>query len=115
MLWAAYGRITQEGVKGMITNPQNRAEAVRKLVDALGGKMLSYHMLMNGDIDFFIIVDMPEDKSANIALINPMLVRGTGGVESIVTVPCVLAEDAKSLMEKGQELAAAMAYKPPSQ
>jgi uncharacterized protein with GYD domain len=32
----------------MIAEPQNRAEAVRKLVDALGGKLISYHMLLRG-------------------------------------------------------------------
>jgi len=31
----------------MIAKPQNRAEAVGKLVEALGGKMLSYHLLLN--------------------------------------------------------------------
>ena len=115
MLWATYGKLTPESVKGMITNPQNRAEAVGKLAAALGGKMVSYHMLLNGDIDFFIISDIPDDKMADIALLNPMLVRGTGGVENLVSVPCILAEDAVPLMEKAKEMAAAMAYKPAAQ
>ena len=42
MLWVSYGKITQEGIKGMIANPANRAEAVSKLVEALGGKLISY-------------------------------------------------------------------------
>lgn len=115
MLWAAYGKLTPESVKGMITNPQNRAEAVEKLVAALGGRMVSYHMLLNGDIDFFIISDIPDDKIADIALLNPMLVRGTGGVENLFSVPCVLAEDAVPFMEKAKKMAAAMAYKPAAQ
>ena len=47
MLWVSYGKVTQEGVKGMIAEPQNRAEPVGKLVAALGGKLLSYHLLLN--------------------------------------------------------------------
>jgi len=48
MLWASYGKLSQEGIKGMIAKPQNRSEAVGKLVEALDGKMLSYHLLLNG-------------------------------------------------------------------
>ena len=114
MLWAAYGRMTQEGIKGMATKPQNRADAVSKLVEALGGKMISYHMLLNGDIDFFIVVEMPDDKGLNVALINPMLVRVAGGVAKITTVPAILAENAVPLMEKAKDLTAAMAYKTPT-
>ncbi len=48
MLWVSYGKVTQESIKGMIAEPQNRAEAVGKLVEALGGKLISYHMLLRG-------------------------------------------------------------------
>jgi len=52
MLWVSYGKVAQEGIKGMIAEPQNRAEAVWKFVAALGGKLLSYHLLLNGEFDF---------------------------------------------------------------
>jgi uncharacterized protein with GYD domain len=93
MLWASFGKISQEGIKGIITEPQNRAEPVGKLVEALGGKLISYHLLLNAEIDFFIITEMPDDKSAEVSMINAMLVRGSGAIESI---------------------AAAMAYKAPT-
>ena len=28
MLWVSYGKVSQEGMKGMLMNPQNREEAV---------------------------------------------------------------------------------------
>lgn len=114
MLWASYGKITQEGVKGMITEPQNRAEVVGKLVAALGGKLISYHFLLNGEFDYFIVTDMPEDKIAEVAMVNSMLVRGSGGIQSITSVPAVRAEDAVPIMQKAQKMAAAMAYKAPN-
>ena len=114
MLWASYGKVTQEGVKGMIAEPQNRAEPVGKLVAALGGKLLSYHLLLNGEFDFFIVTDMPEDKIAEVAMVNSMLVRGSGGIQSIASVPAVRAEDAVPIMQKAKKMAAAMAYKAPS-
>ena len=55
MLWVSYGKLSQEGMKGMLTNPQNRETAVAKLVEGLGGKLVNYHLLLNGDIDFIKI------------------------------------------------------------
>ncbi len=95
MLWVSYGRVSQEGIQGMVTNPSNRAEAVGKLLEAYGGKLISYHMLMNGNIDFFIVSDIPDDKIADVAIVNAMLVRGSGAIETISTVPAVRAEDCK--------------------
>lgn len=114
MLWATYGKISQEGIKGIIAEPQNRAEPVGKLVEALGGKLISYHLLLNAEIDFFIITDMPDDKIAEVSMIDAMLVRGSGAIESVTTLPAVRAEDAVPFMEKAQQLAAAMAYKAPT-
>ena len=115
MLWVSYGKVSKEGIQGMISNPQNRAEAVGKLLEAYGGKLISYHMLLNGDIDFFIVTNIPDDKIANVTLVNAMLVRGSGVIESIATVPIMLAEDAVSQMRRAKEMSAAMAYKPPTE
>ncbi len=115
MLWISYGRVSQDGIKGMISNPQNREEAVGKLLEAYGGKLVSYHLLLNGDIDFFIVSDIPDDKRANVTIVNAMLVRASGAIESFATVPALRAEDAVPQMQKAQEMAAAMAYKAPTQ
>jgi uncharacterized protein with GYD domain len=114
MLWVSYGKMTQEGIKGMVANPSNRTEAVGKFMEALGGKLISYHMLLNGDIDFLIIVDIPDEKIADISLVVAMLVRASGAIESIATVPAVRAEDAMPKMQKAQQMAAAMAYQAPA-
>jgi uncharacterized protein with GYD domain len=115
MLWESYGKYTQEGIKGMIANPANRAEAAGKLSEALGGKLISCHMLLNGDIDFIIVTDMPDDKLADNALVSPMLVRGSGAIESITMVPALTAEAAVPQMQKAKKMAEAMAYKAPTQ
>ena len=115
MLWVSYGRVSQEGIKGMVTNPSNRAEAVGELLAAYGGELVSYHMLMNGEIDFFIVSDIPEDRVADISIVNAMLVRASGAIETIVTVPAVRAEDAIVQMQKAQQMVSAMAYQAPSE
>jgi uncharacterized protein with GYD domain len=98
----------------MVANPSNRAEAVGKLLEAFGGKLISYHLLMNGDIDFIIISDIPDDKISDIVLVNAMLVRGSGAIETISTVPAVRAEDATKQMQKAQQMASTMAYRAPT-
>ena len=114
MLWVSYGKVSGEGMKGMLTNPQNREAAVAKLVEGLGGKLISYYMLLNGDMDFIIITDFPTDKFEENLLINSMLVRGSGAIESVVTVPAMRAADAVPQMKKAQQMASAMLYEAPS-
>jgi uncharacterized protein with GYD domain len=110
MLWVSYGKISKEGIQGMVANPQNRAEAVGKLIEAYGGKLISYHLLLNGDIDFFIVSDIPVDKIADVTLVNAMLVRASGAIKSIATVPALRAEDAVPQMQKAQKMASAKTY-----
>ena len=115
MLWASYGRISQDGIKGILDKPTNRAEAVGTLLEAYGGKLISYHLLMNGDIDFFIISEIPDDKITDVAFVNALLVRGYGSIENITTVPAIQAADALPHMRKASEMASAMVYIPPAE
>jgi hypothetical protein len=46
--------------------------------------------------------DLPDDKILNIALITSMLVRGSGEIESVATVPAVTAEDAVPYVQQAQ-------------
>jgi|GEM_PF-922681 len=114
MLWISYGKFSKEGVQGLIANPQNRAGAIEKLMAAYEGKLISYHLLLNGDIDFFIVSDIPEEKVADLGLVNTLLVRGSGAVETITTVPAYRAEEAVSLMHQARKMASQKAYTPPA-
>ena len=67
------------------------------------------------DNDFIIVSDIPDDKLADVALISPMLVRGSGAIESVTTLPALTAADAVQQMQKAQMMAAEMAYKSPAQ
>ena len=44
MLWVSYGKMSKEGIQGMVADPQNREEAVGKLLEAYGGKLISFHL-----------------------------------------------------------------------
>ena len=67
----------------------------------------------DSDIDFFIISEIPDDKIADVSIVNAMLVRTYGAIESISTVPAIRAEDAIPQMKKAKEMAAAMVYASP--
>ncbi len=84
------------------------------MLEAYGGKLISYHLLLNGDIDYFIVIDLPADKFEDSLLVNAMLVRGSGAIESITTVPALRAEDAVPQMQKAQQMASAMTYQAPT-
>ncbi|MGA9534578.1 MAG: GYD domain-containing protein [Desulfobacterales bacterium] len=114
MLWVTYGKFSKEGIQGLIAKPQNRAEPVRKMVEALGGKLISHHFVLNGDIDFIIFTDLPNEKLADISYANAMLVRGSGAIETLTTVPAISSENAVSQMKKAQQMAAAMVYEKPT-
>jgi hypothetical protein len=43
-----------------------------------------------------------------------MLVRASGAIESIATVPAIRAEDAVPQMQRAQQMASAMAYQAPT-
>ena len=114
MLWVTYGKFSKEGIQGLIAKPQNRAEPVGKLVEALEGQLISHHFVLNGDIDFIIFTDQPDDKLVDIAHVNAILVRGSGAIETLTTVPAISAENGVSQMKRAQQMAAAMVYEKPS-
>ncbi len=106
MLWVSYGKASKEGMKGMITKPEMySAEPYGKLVEAYGGKLISYLVLLNGDIDIIVVMDIPDDRIADVAFVNAMLLRGSGRIESLTTVPAIRWEDALPLMQKAQQMA----------
>lgn len=76
-LFLVTGCYTAAAMKGMIANPSDREAATRPLVEASGGKMLSYYVT-TGESDFLMIVEA-EDESATLAA---LIVAGASGTVS---------------------------------
>jgi len=70
-------RWTKEGVEKIKESPA-RLEAGKKAIEASGGKIVSFYMLM-GEYDMAIVVEAPDD--ATLALISLSL-AAKGGVRS---------------------------------
>ena len=114
MIYVTYGKMSKEGLNGLTAKPENRAEALGKMVDALGGKLIDYYFLLNGEIDFIIVSEFPDDQNVNeLSLIDALLVRGSGAIESITTLPALRAADAVLLFERAKALQEAATYSKP--
>jgi uncharacterized protein with GYD domain len=86
-LWT--GGYTAEGIRGVMREGgTGRLEAIRKLVEGVGGRLESAYWAF-GKADFFIVVELPDNVSAAAAA---MTVAGAGAVE-LITIPLLTAEE----------------------
>ena len=53
------GRYTREALEGLVARPQDRAAASAKLLEAAGGKLLSFYLTL-GEYDFMITAELPD-------------------------------------------------------
>jgi uncharacterized protein with GYD domain len=92
--------LKSETVGKLIQNPEDRSIAVGKLVEQLGGKLLSFYYTFD-EYDGIIIVDMPD----NIAIAATSIVAfAGGGVTKIKTTILVSVKEAMAAMAKGKGL-----------
>jgi uncharacterized protein with GYD domain len=92
----AYSR---EGWEAVVANPQNRIEAVRPVVEKLGGKIESAWFSF-GDYDIVVITEMPDNVSA--AAIAMAFAAG-GACKSVQTTPLISAEEALQALKKARD------------
>jgi uncharacterized protein with GYD domain len=102
MIQAAY---TPEALATLINNPQDRAEAIRPVIESLGGKLENFWFTF-GDYDVVAICQMPDNVSAAAF---SFIGSAGGAVKAIKTTPLMSAEDAIEAFKK----ASALNYQPP--
>ena len=102
LLQVAY---TPEAWANIVKNPHNRIDAVRPVVEKLGGKIES-GWLSFGDYDLVAVIQMPRNVEA--AAFSLAAAAG-GAVKSIKTTPLLTMEEGLEAMKK----AAASGYHPP--
>ena len=97
---------TSQAWANQLKHPQNRVEAVRPVVEGLGGKIVSAYYAF-GEDDLVFICDMPD----NVAAAAFSIAAGAGGALTHVhTTPLMSIDEGMKAIKKG----AASAYKPPS-
>ena len=54
---------SKEGIGALLANPQDRAAAVRPIVEGMGGKLDSLYFAF-GDYDAIVVVELPDNVTA---------------------------------------------------
>jgi uncharacterized protein with GYD domain len=92
-------------VGAMIKNPQDRAAAIRPLLEKLGGRLHGFWFTF-GEFDIVAISEIPDAVSAAAFA---MAIASSGAMSSYRTTPLLTVDDAVAAMKK----AAGVGYQPP--
>ena len=102
LLQASY---STQATAAMIKSPQDRAAAVRPVIERMGGKLHGL-WLSFGEYDAIVIAEMPDNVSAAAVA---MAVGSSGGVSAYRTTPLLTTAEAMEAMKK----AGGVGYQPP--
>lgn len=94
------GRYSHAAMKGMVAKPEDRAASVAKLMEAAGGRLVSYYMTF-GPSDFHVTVEMPDEKSLLAAL---GAVAAGPGVADLNTCLAIPSDQAMAALSKSKGL-----------
>ena len=95
------GCYTAHAVKGMLAEPSDRAEAVRPLVEASGGQMISF-LVTTGETDFSMVVETDDLEGLLAAL---MAAAATGTVSNLKTVQAFTSAEFQAAQKRAGQLA----------
>ena len=102
MVQASY---SNQGISDLVSKPQDRAAAVRPLIERMGGKLESFDYAF-GDYDAVIIAELPN----NVAMASlAMAVGASGAISSFKTTVLLSMEEAVEAMRQ----ASSVGYRPP--
>ena len=106
-IFITQARLSQEAVKNLVARPEDRFNAVKKLVAAAGGKLLHYYAT-TGHYDVLLISEAPDGADAVIA---GMAAAASGSVSQVVTTRAWSSSEFKAMAEKAKKALAS--YKAP--
>jgi uncharacterized protein with GYD domain len=94
---------TPEGVRGLKdAGAASRAKAVDDMATALGGRLESFHLAF-GEVDAYVVVDLPDDEAAAAAA----LTVGASAMTTLKTIKLLTLEEADAAIGRS------VSYRPP--
>jgi uncharacterized protein with GYD domain len=100
-IFITQGRYTRDAIKGMITKPEDRADAVSRLFSKAGGRLLNYYVTF-GEYDFLLIAEAPSETQMAAIL----MAAGSGaGVTNLRTTLAITSVEAKGAFAAAGDLA----------
>ena len=99
-VYVTQGRYTRDAIKGMIVKPEDRADAVSRLLSKAGGRLIGYYFTF-GEYDFLIIAEAPSETQMAAVL----LAAGSGGgVTDLRTTLAMTSIEAKGVFAAASDL-----------
>jgi uncharacterized protein with GYD domain len=96
---------TTQGISDLVKNPQDRAAALRPMVERLGGKLVSLDFAF-GEYDAVAILELPD----NVTMAALSMAAGAiGGISKLKTTVLIPMNEAVEAMRK----AGTVSYRPP--
>ncbi|WP_431281478.1 GYD domain-containing protein [Humitalea sp. 24SJ18S-53] len=96
------GNYSHAAMKGMVAKPEDRAAPVAKLLESVGGRLVSYYMTF-GDSDFHVTVEAPDER----AMLAVLAAVGAGpGVRALSTTLAIPTNQAMQSFAKAKDIAA---------
>ena len=95
------GRYTRDAIKGMIVRPEDRADAVARLLSKVGGRLLSYYVTF-GDYDFLAIAEAPDEVQMAATL---FAAGASGGVTDLRTTVALTSIEAQGAFAAASDIA----------
>jgi uncharacterized protein with GYD domain len=100
-IYITQGRYTRDAIKGMIIKPEDRADAVGRLLSKAGGKLIGYYLTF-GEYDFLLIAEAPGQTQ----MASVLLAAGSGGgVTDLRTTLAMTSIEAKGVFAAAADLA----------
>ena len=96
---------THESWAAMVKSPQNRAEAVKPVIEKLGGTLKGLWLAF-GDYDAIALVEMPDNTSAAAF---SLAAAATGALKAFKTTPLMSVEEGMKAMTQAGDIG----YRPP--
>ena len=100
-IYITQGRYTRDAIKGMLVKPEDRADAISRLLAKVGGRLIGYYVTF-GEYDFLSIAEAPNDVQMAAAL----LAAGSGGgVTDLRTTVALTSVEAKGAFAAASDIA----------
>ncbi|HKY87881.1 MAG TPA: GYD domain-containing protein [Pseudorhodoplanes sp.] len=100
-IYITQGRYTRDAIKGMIVKPEDRADAVARLLSKAGGRLIG-HYLTFGEYDFLAIAEAPSETQMAAVL---LAAGSSGGVTDLRTTVAMTSVEAKGVFAAASDLA----------
>ena len=94
------GSYTSQGMKGMLEHPTDREAETRKLIEALGGKIVCYY-LTTGDTDFMMVV---KAKISTDIVPGAIVAGASGRVTGLKTVRAYSSAEFLEMQKRAAEV-----------